>query len=116
MLRVRYLTCRRCGLRVKSEERLSVPWDNGDCMALVAQVFPEDAVVDVATLQIQDIIGEGMSRLNAHLIPYGWQLELVRNQGQVVGVMRRRMSTEAQRGINGELDKRRERRHGKGGG
>jgi hypothetical protein len=35
ILRVRYLVCRRCGLRVKSEERLAVPWDETD---LVAQV------------------------------------------------------------------------------
>ena len=51
IVRVRYLTCRRCGLRVKTEERLAVPWDERDFMALMAQAFPEDAVADVASLR-----------------------------------------------------------------
>jgi len=44
ILRVRYLTCRRCGLKVKTEERLAVPWDAQGFIALVAQAFPEGAV------------------------------------------------------------------------
>jgi hypothetical protein len=90
-VRIRYLTCRRCGLKVKTEEWLAVPWEERDFMALVAQAFPEDAVADVATLQTQGLFGEGLSRLNAHLIPHGWQLDLVRDQGCVVGVVRRRL-------------------------
>jgi hypothetical protein len=116
IIRARYLTCQRCGLKVKSEERLAVPWDNRDCMTLVAQTFPEDAVVDVATLREQGLPGGDLSSLNAHLFPHGWRLDAVRDQGRVVGVMRRRMSPEARGGANRELDKRRERRHGRGGG
>jgi hypothetical protein len=52
---VRYLTCRRCGLKVKTEERLAVPWNERDLMALVAQAFPEGAVADVATLKMQGL-------------------------------------------------------------
>src|SRR5215475_13222189 len=50
IVRLRYLACQRCGLKVKSEERLVVLWDERDFLGLVAETFPEDAVVDVATL------------------------------------------------------------------
>jgi len=100
IIRTRYLTCRRCGLKVKTEERLAVPWDERDFLGLVAQAFPEDAVADVATLETQGLLGEDLSRLNAHLVPHGWQLDLVRDQGQVVGVVRRRMSPEVLGGTN----------------
>jgi hypothetical protein len=69
IIRARYLTCQRCGLKVKSEERLAVPWDNRDCMTLVAQTFPENDVVDVATVRTHGLLGGGLSRLNAHLLP-----------------------------------------------
>jgi hypothetical protein len=113
VVRMRYLTCRRCGLKVKTEERLAVPWDARDFMAVMAQAFPEDTVVDVASLQAQGVLGEGLSQLNAHLVPHGWQMDLVWEQGQVIGVMRRRMSSEALGGTNDALDKRKNRRHGK---
>ena len=116
IVRVRYLTCRRCRLKVKTEERLAVPWGERDVIALVAQVFPEDAVADVATLKTHCLLGGDLSRLNAHLLPHGWQLELVRDQRRVVGVVRRRISPEAIGGTNGKLDKGRSRRHGRGGG
>jgi hypothetical protein len=101
---MRYLTCRRCGLKVKSEERLGVPWDERDFMALVAQAFPGDAVTDLATLKAHGLLGEGLSQLNARLVPHGWQLKLVWDQGRVVGVIRRRMSPEAGEDTNGEVD------------
>jgi hypothetical protein len=91
ILRVRYLTCRRCGLKVKTEERLAVPWDKRDFLGLVAQAFPEEAVADVATLRTEGLLGGGLSRLNARLVPHGWQLNLLRDQGRVVGVVRRRI-------------------------
>jgi hypothetical protein len=89
-----------------------VPWAERDFMALAAQVFPEDAVVDVATLNTKGLLGESLSQLNACLVPHGWQLKLVRDQGRIVGVVRRRMSPEALGGTNGELDKGRKRCHG----
>jgi hypothetical protein len=112
---MRYLTCRRCGLKVKTEERLAVPWDRGDFMTLVAQVFPEDAMVDVATLNTKGLLGESLSQLNARLIRYGWQLELVKDQGRVVGVVRRRISPVAPERTSGELDKGRSQRHSRDG-
>jgi hypothetical protein len=115
IVRLRYLACRRCGLKVKSEERLAVPWDRGDFMILMTQAFPEDTVVDVAMLQTHRLLGEGLSRLNAHLIPHGWQLDLLRDQGRVVGVVRRRTSAEALGGTEDELVRRRSRRHGRDG-
>jgi hypothetical protein len=115
ILRVRYLTCRCCGLKVKTEERLAVPWDERDFLGLVAEAFAEDAVADVATLETQGILGEGLSRLNAHLIPHGWQLDLVWDRGRIVGVVRQRTSADVRGGTNGNLDKRRSRRHGTGG-
>jgi hypothetical protein len=109
VVRMRYLTCRRCGLKVKTEERLAVPWDLGDCMTLVAQAFPEDTVVDTEMLQAQGLLDGGVSQLNAHLIPYGWQLDLVWDRGQVIGVVRRRVSADAVEDTNGKPDKRRKR-------
>ena len=40
ILRVRYLVCRRCGLRVKTEERLAVPWDERDLVDQVKALLP----------------------------------------------------------------------------
>jgi hypothetical protein len=91
IVRVRYLTCRRCGLKVKTEERLAVPWDQGNFMALVAQAFPEDEVVDVETLKTQGLLAENLLQLNARFVPYSWQLELVKDRECVVGVVRRRL-------------------------
>jgi hypothetical protein len=45
IIRVRYLVCRRCSLRVKSEERLSVPWDETDLVAQVKMLLPEGQAV-----------------------------------------------------------------------
>jgi hypothetical protein len=104
IVRIRYLTCRRCGLKVKTEEQLAVPWDTRDLMTLVAQVFPEDAVVDVETLRVQDLLNGGLSQLNVHLVPHGWQLDLVRDRPRVVGVVRRRILAEEGVDINSRLD------------
>jgi hypothetical protein len=76
---------------VKTEERMAVPWEERDFMALAAQAFPEDTVVDVATLRRQGLLAGDLSRLNARLIVYGWQLEIIKDQGCVVGVVRQRL-------------------------
>jgi hypothetical protein len=89
IVRVRYLTCRRCGLKAKTEEQLAVPWDEGDFMALVAEAFPEDTVVDVAPLEVQGILGTSLLQLNARLVSHGWQLAVVQDQGYMEGVVRR---------------------------
>jgi hypothetical protein len=115
VVRIRYLTCRRCGLKVKTEERLAVPWDARDFMAVMAQAFPENTMVDVASLQAQGVLGDGLSRLHARLVCHGWRLETVRDQEREVGVVRRQMSVDTLVGTYNELDKGRKRRHGKGG-
>ena len=115
IIRTRYLSCQRCGLKAKTEDRLAVPWNERDFLALMAQAFPEDVVTDVATLETHSLLGEGLSRLNAHLISHGWQLELVRNQKRVVGVVRRRVSAVAVGDTNGEVDEGRKQRHSKDG-
>jgi hypothetical protein len=97
ILRMRYLTCRRCGLKVKTAERLAVSWDERDFLAFVADAFPEDAVADVAALEAHGLFNEGLSRLNGQLVPHGWQLELVRDQGRIAGIARRRILPEALR-------------------
>jgi hypothetical protein len=40
--RRRYHKCLPCGLRVKTEERLAVPWDQGTLRAMGAQAFPSE--------------------------------------------------------------------------
>jgi hypothetical protein len=96
--RMRYHKCLQCGLRVKTEERLAVPWDQGTLLAMVAQAFPEGIIADVAALREQGLLGGGLSQLNAHLIPHGWYLERVRDRGRVVGVVRRRIPPEVSGG------------------
>jgi hypothetical protein len=115
ILRLRYLTCKTCGLKVKSEEQLAVPWNERDFMSLVAQIFPEGAVVDVETLKAHGWLGGGVSQLNAHLVPHGWQLDLVRDRGRVAGIVRRRMSPDASGGAKGALDSGRTRHYSKRG-
>jgi hypothetical protein len=95
---MRYHKCLQCGLRVKTEERLAVPWDQGTLLAMVAQAFPEGIIADVAALREQGLLGGGLSQLNAHLIPHGWYLERVRDRGRVVGVVRRRIPPEVSGG------------------
>jgi len=58
--RIRYHKCLRCGLRVKTEERLAVPWDEGTIMAVVAQAFPQGVVADAAMLREQGLLGGGL--------------------------------------------------------
>jgi hypothetical protein len=43
--RVRYMCCKRCGLRVKTEERLAVPWDEGSLVAHIKALLPEGQAV-----------------------------------------------------------------------
>jgi hypothetical protein len=69
ILRVRYLVCRRCGLRVKSEERLAVPWDEGDVVAQVKALLPEGQAVALREKGITEL---PLARLNARLGPYGY--------------------------------------------
>jgi hypothetical protein len=61
---------------------------------------PENVVADLATLREQGLLGGDLSRLNAHLLSHGWQLDLVWDHGQLVGVSPRRLSSEVLGGTN----------------
>jgi hypothetical protein len=69
VVRMRYLTCRRCGLKVKTEERLAVPWDEADLVAQVKALLPEGRVVALRDKGITEL---PLARLNARLAPQGY--------------------------------------------
>jgi hypothetical protein len=69
ILRLRYLTCKTCGLKVRSEERLAVPWDEGDLVAQVKALLPEGQTV---ALRKQGITELPLHRLNAILTRHGY--------------------------------------------
>jgi hypothetical protein len=69
VVRMRYLTCRRCGLKVKTEERLAVPWDEADLVDQVKALLPEGQTV---VLRDKGIIELPLARLNAWLAPLGY--------------------------------------------
>jgi hypothetical protein len=68
-VRLRYLTCRRCGLKVKTEERLAVPWGEADLVAQVKALLPEGQAVALRDKGITEL---PLARLNARLAPLGY--------------------------------------------
>jgi hypothetical protein len=60
---VRYRRCQRCGLRVKTEERLAVPWDEGALVAQVRQLLPERQAVALRKQGITTLPLAGLNRL-----------------------------------------------------
>jgi hypothetical protein len=69
IVRVRYLTCRHCGLKVKTEERLAVPWDEPALVAQVKALLPEGQAVALRDNGITEL---PLARLNARLAPRGY--------------------------------------------
>lgn len=69
VVRMRYLTCQRCGLRVKTEERLVVPWDASDLVTQVKALLPERKAVVLWDTGITEL---PLGRLNAQLEPRGY--------------------------------------------
>ena len=69
VVRMRYLTCRRCGLKVKTEERLAVPWDAGDLIDQVKAWLPEGQAVALWDKGVAEL---PLARLNARLAPHGY--------------------------------------------
>jgi hypothetical protein len=69
IVRMRYLTCRRCGLKVKTEERLAVPWDEDDLVDQVKALLPEGQAVALRDKGITEL---PLAALNARLAPYGY--------------------------------------------
>jgi hypothetical protein len=66
---MRYLTCRRCGLKVKTEEQLAVPWDMGDLVDQVKALLPEGQAVALRDKGITEL---PLARLNARLATHGY--------------------------------------------
>ena len=69
VVRMRYLTCRRCRLKVKTHERLAVPWDEGDLITQVQALLPEGQAVALRDKGLTEL---PLTRLNARLAPYGY--------------------------------------------
>jgi len=69
VVRMRYLTCRRCGLKVKTEERLVVPWNDADLVDQVKALLPEGQAVALRDKGITEL---PLARLNARLAPHGY--------------------------------------------
>jgi hypothetical protein len=69
LVRVRYLTCRRCGIKVKTEERLAVLWNKRDLVAQVKALLPEGQTVGLRDKSISEL---QLARLNAQLAPLGY--------------------------------------------
>jgi len=66
---MRYLTCRRCNLKVKTEEQLAVPWDEGDLVDQIKVLLPEGQAVALRDKGIAEL---PLARLNFRLAPYGY--------------------------------------------
>ena len=69
VVRMRYLTCRRCRLKVKTHERLGVPWDEDDLVTQVKALLPEGQTVALWDKGITEL---PLARLNARLLPCGY--------------------------------------------
>jgi hypothetical protein len=69
VVRMRYLTCRRCGLKVKTEERLAVPWEAADLVAQVQAWLPEGQAVALRDNGLTEL---PLARLKARLAPQGY--------------------------------------------
>jgi hypothetical protein len=65
VVRVRYLTCRRCGLKVKTEERLAVPWDGRDLVTQIKALLPEGEAVALQDKGITDLPLHGLNAILA---------------------------------------------------
>jgi hypothetical protein len=61
--RLRYMRCQRCGLRVKSEERLAVPWGERDLVAQVRRLLPEGRAVSLRKHGITTLPLAGLNRI-----------------------------------------------------
>jgi hypothetical protein len=69
VVRMRYLTCRRCRLKVKTHEQLAVPWDVGNLVDQVKALLPEGQAVALRDKGITEL---PLARLNARLASQGY--------------------------------------------
>jgi hypothetical protein len=84
VVRMRYLTCRRCRLKVKTEERLAVPWDAEDFVDQVKAWLPEGQTVALRDKGITEL---PLARLNNRLEPLGYVIHASRGRGSKRMVM-----------------------------
>jgi hypothetical protein len=77
IVRMRYLTCRRCRLKVKTHEQLAVPWDVGNLVTQVKALLPEGQAV---VLRDKGITELPLAQLNARLLPYGYVIHARKGQ------------------------------------
>jgi hypothetical protein len=77
VVRMRYLTCRRCGLKVKTHEQLAVPWDVGNLVAQVKALLPEGQAVALRDKGITEL---PLARLNARLAPEGYVIHATKDR------------------------------------
>jgi hypothetical protein len=77
IVRVRYLTCRRCDLKVKTEERLAVPWDAENLVAQVKALLPEGQAVALRDKGIAEL---PLAQLNARLAPHGYVIRATKGR------------------------------------
>jgi hypothetical protein len=70
--RVRYVRCGRCGLRVKTEERLAIPWGEGDLVAQVKSLLPVGEGVHLRDKGIAEL---PLGRLNVILARHGLMIQ-----------------------------------------
>jgi hypothetical protein len=84
VVRMRYLTCRRCGLKVKTEERLAVPWNEDDLVDQVKALLPEG---QAAALRDKSITELPLARLNNRLAPLGYVIHASKGRGSKQMVM-----------------------------
>jgi len=69
LVRVRDLICRHCSLKVKTEERLVVPWDAEDLVDQVKALLPEGQAL---VLRDKGVTELPLARLNARLALRGY--------------------------------------------
>jgi hypothetical protein len=83
---MRYLTCRRCRLKVKTEERLVVPWDEADLVEEVKALLPEGQAVALRDKGITEL---PLARMNARLAPQGYVIHASkgRDRTRLVGCL-----------------------------
>jgi hypothetical protein len=69
---MQYPNLQGCGLQVKSDERLAVPWDKGDLVPQVKAVLPDGQAVALWDRGITEL---PLARLNARLAPHGYVIQ-----------------------------------------
>ena len=96
-MRMRYLTCRRCGLKVKTEERLAVPWDEDGLVDQVKTLLPEGQAMALRDKGLTEL---PWAWLDSRLVPYGYIMHTVKS-GDPKRLVVFRTRTDAERHLGG---------------